>query len=50
LRARIVGWSNDTAGQTLLAASAWPGFVVAADEDYDEVRAYRRQQQRLARR
>jgi phosphonate transport system substrate-binding protein len=50
LRARIVGWSNDTAGQTLLAAGAWPGFVVASDEDYDEVRAYRRQQQRLARR
>jgi ABC-type phosphate/phosphonate transport system substrate-binding protein len=49
LQARIVHWSDDEKGRAILASGAWPGFVVAEDADYDEVRAYRRRHQRLAR-
>jgi ABC-type phosphate/phosphonate transport system substrate-binding protein len=36
----VLGWSATEAGRALLAAAAWPGFVAAADRDYDQVRRY----------
>jgi ABC-type phosphate/phosphonate transport system substrate-binding protein len=37
-------------GQAILAATAWPRFVAAEDDDYDEVRHYRGRHRTLAQR
>lgn len=41
LLADILSWPHTERGQAILAAGAWPGFVVARDGDYDEVRRAR---------
>jgi phosphonate transport system substrate-binding protein len=38
----ILEWSTTEAGRAVLAAGAWPGFVPAEDQDYDQVRRDRR--------
>ena len=38
------------AGRAILAATAWPGFVAAQDQEYDAVRRYRAQRRSLAQR
>ena len=38
LLADVLSWPRTEQGQMILAAGAWPGFVVARDEDYDPIR------------
>ena len=38
LLACILSWGHTEAGRAVLAAGAWSGFVLARDQDYDEVR------------
>jgi ABC-type phosphate/phosphonate transport system substrate-binding protein len=41
LLADILSWPRTEQGQAILAAGAWPGFVVARDHDYDGIRGDR---------
>jgi len=50
LLAGILAWPDSPQGQAILATGAWPGFVVAEDADYDEIRRYRSRLRTLARR
>ncbi len=38
LLACILSWARTEAGRAVLAAGGWSGFVLARDQDYDEVR------------
>ena len=38
LRDCVLGWSGTDSGRSMLAKLAWPGVVVAHDDDYAEVR------------
>ncbi|HSA80237.1 MAG TPA: phosphate/phosphite/phosphonate ABC transporter substrate-binding protein [Geminicoccaceae bacterium] len=38
LLADILSWPRTARGREILAAGAWPGFVAARDDDYDEIR------------
>jgi phosphonate transport system substrate-binding protein len=38
LLANILSWPHTEQGKSILAAGAWPGFVVAHDDDYDGIR------------
>jgi phosphonate transport system substrate-binding protein len=46
----ILAWPFTAAGRSILAGGAWSRFVPARDQDYDQVRRYRRHLQNLARR
>lgn len=40
LLALILSWPHTEQGRAILATGAWPGFVVAQDADYAEVRSF----------
>jgi phosphonate transport system substrate-binding protein len=40
LLALILSWPHTEQGRAILATGAWPGFVVAEDADYAEVRSF----------
>jgi ABC-type phosphate/phosphonate transport system substrate-binding protein len=50
LLAGILAWPDSPEGQAILATGAWPGFVVAEDAEYDEIRRYRSRLHTLAQR
>lgn len=50
LQRSILSWPDTAEGQAILATGAWPGFVVALDAEYDQVRRYRMQLDHLAQR
>jgi ABC-type phosphate/phosphonate transport system substrate-binding protein len=50
LLAGILAWPDSPEGRAILATGAWPGFVVAKDADYDEIRRYRSRLHTLAQR
>jgi ABC-type phosphate/phosphonate transport system substrate-binding protein len=50
LLADILSWPSSPEGQAILAAGAWPGFLVAEDAEYDEIRRYRSRLRTLAQR
>lgn len=50
LSADILSWPRTEQGQAILAAGAWPGFVVARDDDYDEIRRERSRRAHMAQR
>jgi phosphonate transport system substrate-binding protein len=41
LLALILSWPHTHSGRAILATGAWPGFAVAQDADYAEVRSFR---------
>lgn len=41
LLATVLAWPDNPQGRAILATGAWPGFVVAEDAEYDEIRSYR---------
>jgi ABC-type phosphate/phosphonate transport system substrate-binding protein len=41
LLALILSWQHTHSGRAILATGAWPGFAVAQDADYAEVRSFR---------
>jgi ABC-type phosphate/phosphonate transport system substrate-binding protein len=50
LLANILSWPGTAKGQAILAAGTWPGFVVAKDAEYDQIRRYRSRLRTLAQR
>ena len=50
LLANILSWPTTAKGQAILAAGTWPGFVVAKDSEYQEIRRYRSRLRTLAHR
>ena len=49
LLAVILAWPESAQGQAILTTGAWPGFEVAEDADYDEIRSYRSRLRTLVR-
>ena len=46
----LLGLPDSDGGRAILAATAWPRFVAAQDQEYDPVRRYRAQRRTLAQR